>query len=149
MSHLKFIQQQVGIVCVRVRLVIMLVCKPQAKNGWITNELGKDVEESSTDLVQSTIIELRGTKRQLRNIKQGILFPSGETNAWARSSAVNRGTPSRPVRYRVFTAWCSHSHLKPWTCLGFFDLYTGSYRHEIITPQLHWGGAELEHLWPP
>jgi len=81
MSHLKFIQQQVGIVCVRVRLVIMLVCKPQAKNGWITNELGKDVEESSTDLVQSTIIELRGTKRQLRNIKQGILFPSGETNA--------------------------------------------------------------------
>jgi len=59
----------------------MLVCKPQAKNGWITNELGKDVEESSTDLVQSTIIELRGTKRQLRNIKQGILFPSGETNA--------------------------------------------------------------------
>ena len=59
----------------------MLVCEPQTRNGWITNELGKDVEESDTDLVQSTIIELRGTKRQLRKVKQGILFPSGETNA--------------------------------------------------------------------
>jgi len=68
-------------VCIRVRLVIVLVCEPQTRNGWITNELGKDVEESDTDLVQSTIIELRGTKRQLRKVKQGILFPSGETNA--------------------------------------------------------------------
>jgi hypothetical protein len=59
----------------------VLVCEPQARNGWITNELGKDAEESSTDLVQSAVIELRGTKRQLRNVKQGILFPSGETNA--------------------------------------------------------------------
>jgi hypothetical protein len=62
----------------------VLVCVPQARNGWITNELGKDVEESSTDLVQRTVIELRGTKRQLRNVravKQGILFQSAETNA--------------------------------------------------------------------
>jgi len=65
----------------RVRLVIVPVYEPQARNGWITNELDKDAEESSTDLVQDTIIELRGTKGQLRNIKQGTLFPSGETNA--------------------------------------------------------------------
>jgi hypothetical protein len=65
----------------RVRLVIVLVYEPQARNGWITNELGKDVEEGSTDLVQNTIIELLCTNRQLRNVKQGILFPSGGTNA--------------------------------------------------------------------
>jgi hypothetical protein len=67
-----------------VRLVIVLVCEPQARNGWITNELGKDVEENSTDLVQRTIIELQGTTRQPRNVravKQSILFQSGETNA--------------------------------------------------------------------
>jgi len=65
----------------RVKLVIVPVCEPQARNGWITNELDTGEEESSTDLDQGAVIELRGTKGQLRNIKQGTLFPSGETNA--------------------------------------------------------------------
>jgi hypothetical protein len=65
----------------RVRLVIVKVCEPQARSVWITNELGKDVEDSSTDLVQRTVIELRGTKRaKERTCRKTRYFTSERRN---------------------------------------------------------------------